>query len=254
MNKTPIMYNDKQFEELETYIEENFGSHYDYIVHEIESEYVHTDTFVVKSKDGDKIFVTCGMGARAMNTPFGFKRCELAIQARSRLPVTSENAMILAGELAKISKFPFCEETWFGTGHTMDVSKKFKEAFGYDYIAFMKLPHSASITGIKEDIEFLLAVPIYEAEREWCVENHTLAFLEKLNKKFEGKEVYADFKRELFIPEPLDEDELYEYNVMTVLGIDKPTLQKLCDYLDEQEQNGTQVTYDMIGKWVFENS
>ncbi len=254
MNKTPIMYTDKQFEELENFIEENFGSHYDYIVHETTSEYVHTDTFALKSKDGNKIFVTCGMGARAMNTPFGLKRCELVMHARSRLPVTSETAMILAGELTKISKFPFREETWLGTGHTMDVSKKFKEAFGYDYVAFMELPHSASLTGIKEDVDFLLAIPIYEAEREWCVENHTLAFLEKLNEKFEGKELYADFKRELFIPEPLDEDELYDYNVMTVLGIDKPTLQKLCDYLDEQDQNGIEVTYDMIGKWVSENS
>ena len=254
MNKTPIMYTDKQFEELEKHLEENFGSHYDYIVHEIESEYVHTDTFVVKSKAGDKIFVTCGMGARTMETPYGFKRCELVMQARSQLPVTSENAMILANELTKISKFPFREDTWLGTGHTMNVSKKFKEAFGYDCIAFMKLPHSACVTGIKEDVGFLLAVPIYEAEREWCVENHTLAFLEKLNEKFEGKELYADFKRELFIPGPLDEDEMYDYNVMTVLGIDKPTLQKLCDYLDEQEQNGTEVTYDMIGKWVFEDS
>ena len=254
MNKTPIMYTDKQFEELEKHLEENFGSHYDYIVHEIESEYVHTDTFALKTNDGDKIFVTCGMGARAMETPYGCRRCELVMHARNRLPVTSETAMILAGELTKISKFPFREETWLGTGHTMDVSKKFKETFGYDYVAFMKLPHSASLTGIKEDVDFLLAIPIYEEEREWCVENHTLAFLEKLNEKFEGKELYADCKRELFIPEPLDEDELYDYNVMTVLGIDKPTLQKLCDYLEEQEQNGTQVTYDMIGKWVFENS
>ena len=254
MNKTPIMYTDKQFEELEKHLEENFGSHYDYIVHEIESEYVHTDTFVVKSKAGDKIFVTCGMGARTMETPYGFKRCELVMHARNRLPVTSETAMILAGELTKISKFPFREETWLGTGHTMDVSKKFKETFGYDYVAFMKLPHSASLTGIKEDVDFLLAIPIYEEEREWCVENHTLAFLEKLNEKFEGKELHADFKRELFIPGPLDEDEMYDYNVMTVLGIDKPTLQKLCDYLDEQDQNGIEVTYDMIGKWVFENS
>ena len=254
MNKTPIMYTDKQFEELEKHLEENFGSHYDYIVHEIESEYVHTDTFALKTNDGDKIFVTCGMGARAMETPYGCRRCELVMHARNRLPVTSETAMILAGELTKISKFPFREETWLGTGHTMDVSKKFKETFGYDYVAFMKLPHSASLTGIKEDVDFLLAIPIYEEEREWCVENHTLAFLEKLNEKFEGKELYADFKRELFIPGPLDEDEMYDYNVMTVLGIDKPTLQKLCDYLDEQEQNGTEVTYDMIGKWVFENS
>ena len=254
MNKTPIMYTDKQFEELEKHLEENFGSHYDYIVHEIESEYVHTDTFALKTNDGDKIFVTCGMGARAMETPYGCRRCELVMHARYRLPVTSETAMILAGELTKISKFPFREETWLGTGHTMDVSKKFKETFGYDYVAFMKLPHSASLTGIKEDVDFLLAIPIYEEEREWCVENHTLAFLEKLNEKFEGKELYADFKRELFIPGPLDENEMYDYNVMTVLGIDKPTLRKLCDYLDEQEQNGTEVTYDMIGKWVSENS
>ena len=254
MNKTPITYTDKQFEELEKHLEENFGSHYDYIVHEIESEYVHTDTFALKTNDGDKIFVTCGMGARAMETPYGCRRCELVMHARNRLPVTSETAMILAGELTKISKFPFREETWLGTGHTMDVSKKFKETFGYDYVAFMKLPHSASLTGIKEDVDFLLAIPIYEEEREWCVENHTLAFLEKLNEKFEGKELHADFKRELFIPGPLDEDEMYDYNVMTVLGIDKPTLQKLCDYLDEQDQNGIEVTYDMIGKWVFENS
>ena len=254
MNKTPIMYTDKQFEELEKHLEENFGSHYDYIVHEIESEYVHTDTFALKTNDGDKIFVTCGMGARAMETPYGCRRCELVMHARNRLPVTSETAMILAGELTKISKFPFREETWLGTGHTMDVSKKFKETFGYDYVAFMKLPHSASLTGIKEDVDFLLAIPIYEEEREWCVENHTLAFLEKLNEKFEGKELHADFKRELFIPGPLDEDEMYDYNVMTVLGIDKPTLQKLCDYLDEQDQNGIEVTYDMIVKWVFENS
>lgn len=254
MNKTPIMYTDKQFEELEKHLEENFGSHYDYIVHEIESEYVHTDTFALKTNDGDKIFVTCGMGARTMETPYGCRRCELVMHARNRLPVTSETAMILAGELTKISKFPFREETWLGTGHTMDVSKKFKETFGYDYVAFMKLPHSASLTGIKEDVDFLLAIPIYEEEREWCVENHTLAFLEKLNEKFEGKELHADFKRELFIPGPLDEDEMYDYNVMTVLGIDKPTLQKLCDYLDEQDQNGIEVTYDMIGKWVFENS
>ena len=254
MNKTPIMYTDKQFEELEKHLEENFGSHYDYIVHEIESEYVHTDTFALKTNDGDKIFVTCGMGARAMETPYGCRRCELVMHARNRLPVTSETAMILAGELTKISKFPFREETWLGTGHTMDVSKKFKETFGYDYVAFMKLPHSASLTGIKEDVDFLLAIPIYEEEREWCVENHTLAFLEKLNEKFEGKELHADFKRELFIPGPLDEDEMYDYNVMTVLGIDKPTLQKLCDYLDEQDQNEIEDTYDMIGKWVFENS
>ena len=200
MNKTPILYTDEQFEELENYIEEYFGSRYNYMLHEIESEYVHTDTFVIKSKNRDKIFVTCGMGARAMNTPFGPMRCELVIQARRRLPMTSKNAMMLAGELTRISKFPFCEETWFGAGHTMNVSQKFKKAFGYDYIAFMQLPHSASVTGIEEDVDFLLAIPIYAEEREWCIKHHTIIFLEKLHKKYKGKEQYADFRRKLFIP------------------------------------------------------
>lgn len=148
MNKTPIMYNDKQFKELENHIEENIGFNYHYIVHETTSEYVHTDTFALKKNDGDKIIVTCGMGARAMNTPFGLKKCELVIQARSRLPVTSENAMILAGELTKISKFPFREDAWLGTGHTMDVSKKFKEAFdelGIDYLIYGNLPGSKKV-------------------------------------------------------------------------------------------------------------
>lgn len=253
MNKTPIMYNDKQFEELETYIEENFGSHYDYIVHEMTSEYVHTDTFALKSKDGNKIFVTCGMGARAMNTPLGLKRCELVIQARSRLPVTSENAIILAGELTKISKFPFREDTWLGTGHTMDASKEFKETFGYDYFAFMKMPISAELPGIKENIDFLLVVPIYEAEREWCVENHTFAFLEKLNEKFEGKELYADCKRELFIPGPLSDDISCCYDIMTLFGIDKYKLEKLGKYLEEQKQNGVELGYEDISNWLSEN-
>ena len=69
MNTTPIIYNDKQFEALEEYIAEKFGSHYDFIVHEITSEYVHTDAFIIKTPTGEKQFITCGMGAREMNTP-----------------------------------------------------------------------------------------------------------------------------------------------------------------------------------------
>lgn len=254
MNKTAIMYTDKQFEELENFIEENFGSHYDYIVHELTSEYIHTDTFLLKSLCGEKIFVTCGMGARTMTTPNGFIRCELIMKASKKFVSTRKEGMILASELTRISKFPFREDTWLGTGHTIDVSKEFRETFGYDFFAFMKLPISAELSGMKENINFLLVIPMYEAEREWCVKNHTLAFLEKLNEKHKGKEVYADFKREIFIPDDLDEEELADYGAMTALGIDKQTLQKLCDFLEVQEKNGIEITYDMIGKWVKENS
>lgn len=254
MKKTAIMYTDKQFEELENFTKENFGSHYDYVVHEITSEYVHTDTFLLKSLCGEKIFVTCGMGARQMKTPNGFSRCELVMKASKKIISTRHEGMILASELTRISKFPFRKDTWLGNGHTIDASEEFKAAFGYDYFAFMKLPISAELSGMKENIDFLLVVPIYEAEREWCVENYTLAFLEKLNEKYNGKEVYADFKREIFIPDNLDEEELADFGAMTALGINKQTLQKLCEYLELQEKSGVEITYDMLGEWVKENN
>lgn len=253
MNKIPYMYNDTQFKELEEFVREKFGSNYDYMVHEITSEYVHTDTFIIKTSTGEKQFITCGMGAREMNTPNNYKRCELVMLASNRFVATREEAMILSAEIVRISKFPFREDTWVGTGHTIDASQKFKETFGFDYFAFVKLPISVTLPGIDDDINFLLAVPIYEDEREWCVNNHTLAFLEKLKEEYGGKVLYADFKREPFIPDDLNGDELYDYNLMTVLGVDKPTLGKLCEYLNEQEQNGVQVTYEMIGRWVTEN-
>ena len=254
MNKEPYMYNDKQFEEVEKFVEEKFGSHYDYIVHEIESEYVHTDIFVVKSRSGEKQFITCGMGAREMSAPNKFKRCELVMMASNRFVITREEGMTLATELVGISKFPFREETWIGTIHTINASEEFKEMFGYDYFVFVRMPQSTKLTGIDDDINFLMMVPIYEEEREWCVENHTLAFLEKLHEKYDGKELYADFKREVFIPDDLKKDELYDYIVMTALGIDKPTLKRLTEYLGQQAENGVEATYEMIEKWVSENN
>ena len=253
MNTTPIMYTDKQFEILEEFARKNFGSHYDFVVHEITSEYVHTDIFIIKTSAGEKQFVTCGMGAREMKAPDNCKRCELVMHASNSFIVTCEEACILSAELVRISKFPFREETWLGAGHTLDVSKKFKETFGFDYFAFVKLPFSASLPKIDGDINFLLAVPIYEEEREWCVNNHTLAFLEKLKEKYNGKGLYADFKREPFIPDDLDEDEEYTYTLMTVLGVDKPTLDKLVDYLEKQEENEVEITYEMIGEWIAKN-
>ena len=169
MNKAAFTYNDTQFEELEKFARENFGSSYDYLIHEIESEYVHTDTLLHKTADGEKVFVTCGMGACEMNSPTNLKRCELVMWASKKFVSTSKKGMVLASELVKMSKFPFREDTWFGTGHTMDVSKEFKEAFGYDYFAFLKLPIKVRLTGIDEAVNFLLVIPIYEAERQWCV-------------------------------------------------------------------------------------
>lgn len=250
MKKTPYLYNPIQSEEIQQFISGNFGEGGGYIAHEIKSEYVHTDTMFIESKDKDRTFVTFGMGARKMNTPNYAKRCELVMCATKNISTESKESFIISGELVRISKFPFREDTWLGTGHTMDASEQFHEAFGYDFFAFKKLSLSASLTGIDEDIDFLLLVPIYEEEREWCVNNHTLAFLDQLNEKYDGAEFNADFKREVFLPEDIDEDEIDDYNFMTVLGIDAPTFNKLCEYIVAANEKGIEITNETIDSWI----
>lgn len=251
--KTPYLYNQVQSEEIQQFISDHFGKGGGYVAHEIKSEYVHTDTMLIAPKNTDRTFVTFGMGAGKMNTPNNAKRCELVMYATSDIEIPSKESFIISNELTRISKFPFREDTWLGTGHTMDASEEFKKNFGYDFFAFKKLSMSANLTGIDEDIDFLLLVPIYEEEREWCVNNHTLAFLDRLNEKYDGAEFNADFKREVFLPEDIDEDEIDDYNFMTVLGIDAPTFNKLCEYIVTANDNGIEITNETIHNWIKSN-
>lgn len=256
MSTTPYMYSDTQFEELEEFVGEKFGSHYDYVVHEITSEYVHTDTFIIKKHTGEKQFITCGMGARKMNTPLtlnNFKRCELVMMASTGFAVTCKEAMTLVAELVRISEVTFREDSWQSSGLTIDASREFKETFGFSHFAFVRLPHSVKLSGIDEHINFLLAVPIYEEEHKWTARYYPFAFLDKLQEKYNGKELYVDLKREVFIPDALDEDEFYDYSTRTILGIDKPTRLKVYEYIEEQKKKGNKVSYQMAAKWLAEN-
>ena len=73
-------YTPKQMEEIIGFIEENFGGG-EFIAHERESEYVHTDVNI--SDNGEmKNLVTFGMGAGRMNAPVeSFERIELVMNA-----------------------------------------------------------------------------------------------------------------------------------------------------------------------------
>ena len=85
MKKTPYLYNTIQSEEIQEFISDNFGKGGGYIAHELKSEYVHTDTMLIESKNADRTFVTFGMGARKMNTPNNAKRCELVMCATKNI-------------------------------------------------------------------------------------------------------------------------------------------------------------------------
>ena len=64
--------------------------------------------------------------------------------------------------------------------------------------------------------------------------------------------VPADGEREPSFPED-GEQELAERNLMALLGIDRACLASLRAYLDACRENGGEITYERIGKWLAEN-
>ena len=187
MKEIPITYTPEQLTEIQTYIATNFGSNKtDYIAHELESKYVHTDVLIVDNQADLKVFASIGMGAKAMNSPIdSFQNIELMGFASEKLDIKSEESLIIAGELTRLTKFPFSENTWFGQGHTINTSKEFKETFGYDYFLFAYSGFSVEVSNIG-DINYLTLIPLYENERNYIVENGETVFLPKLLERYGG--------------------------------------------------------------------
>lgn len=250
MENTPILYTEEQEKEIQSFIQQNFGES-EFISHELNSEYVHTDTAMVAPEGQSRTFVTFGMGAREMPSPTDIHRIELAISASPAMDVRSEQAFWLAGEVTHISKFPFREDTWLEAGHTINASADFKERFGYDYFAFWDLDLSFQPTGIDEEIHFLALVPLYEAEREWIVQNDTFAFMYHLYDVYGDRMFCADLPREVCIPN-WDDREQYEQVLMHGLELTRDQLYELFDMLEENEENGEELTSDRLANMLEE--
>ncbi len=244
MNNTPVLYTAEQEKEIQTFILLNFGESA-FTSHELESEYVHTDTAMVAPEGQSRTFVTFGMGARPMNSPTDVRRIELAISASPAIDPTSNEAFWLAGEITHLSKFPFREDTWLEAGHTINASEDFKKHFGYDYFAFWDLELSFQPTGIEDDVHFLALVPLYEEEREWIVKNNSIAFMYHLYDVYGDKMFCADLPREVCIPD-WDDREQYEQVLMHGLELNRDQLHELFDRLDENEENGEELTSDLL--------
>lgn len=218
MNKAPVFYNEIQEEEIQQFIKDQWGEEDNgFICHEIESEYVHTDVQALSGEDDDKIFVTFGVGARKMNSPFpGFNRIEFVMFASNELSTRADGediqrCLTAAAELQTISKFPFKNNTWFGPGHTINVSDNFSKKFGYQYFMFVEYSETANLSGIG-GVHFLIAIPVYEEEMDWMAsnENGSQRFLDEYIEEFEcngaaDKMFMIDVPRRVIIPQPLEE-------------------------------------------------
>lgn len=200
-------YTPKQMEEIIGFIEENFGGG-EFIAHERESEYVHTDVNI--SDDGEmKNLVTFGMGAGRMNAPVEpFERIELVMSVSQDIDI-----IVPLGELVRLSKYPFRNDTWLGMGHTVNFTDDFKKAFGYEYILLAPSSLVFSPRDTTNDVKnviFLTVVPIYKDEREWIVENNSFVYLDLLYNKFGDDMFKVDVNREHYIPTDEEVDEINE--------------------------------------------
>ena len=187
MKELLATYTPEQLKEIQTYIATNLGSNEtDYIAHEVESKYVHTDVLIVDNQVDLKVFASIGMGAKEMNSPIdSFQNVEIMGFASEKLDIKSEESLIIAGELTRLTKFPFSENTWFGPGHTVNASEEFKKAFGYEYFLFTYSGFSLEVSDIG-NINYLTLIPLYENERNYIVENGETVFLPKLLEKYGG--------------------------------------------------------------------
>ena len=198
-------YTDKQMKKVMDFIEKKFGSgkknKEGLISHEITSEYIHTDV-VVTGNNEYQHFVSCGMGAREMCNwavmgQEELKRIEVMLAVSPDYELDYEEKGFLCSELTRVTKFPFRENTFFGPGHTINASKRFKEKYGYDYFLFFLPIEQVKVGGIGT-IYFLPLIPIYEEERDWMVENNSFQWLYAMQDI--GEAVYINKKRKVFIP------------------------------------------------------
>ena len=206
-NNVLHQYTPSQMDEVMNFIEEKFGgggkrTGEGWLVHETKSEYVHTDVVITGNEDYQHI-VTCGMGVRQMNNWMimmdeELKRLEILFVLSPEFKLTEKDRMILSGELTRITKYPFANNTFFGPGHTINASKEFKERFGYDYFLFYVPVEKINVYGVG-DVHFIPLIPIYEEEREWMVNNNSIEWLYESSEAID-EIVLIDKQREKFIP------------------------------------------------------
>ena len=185
MIELPTMYTAEQLMENENYIATNFGSNEtDYIAHESESKYVHTDILIIDNPKDLKVITSIGMGARQMDAPNdSFQNIEIMGFASKKLKLKCKKELILANEIIRLTKLPFSNNTWFGPGHTVNTSEAFQKAFGYDYFLFAYSGFSVEVSDIGT-INYLTLIPLYENERNFIAENGDTEYLEKLLDKY----------------------------------------------------------------------
>lgn len=166
------------------------------VLHEIESEVIHSDVYIIKANEERpfNILLTCGMSALPMNVPKDIDASRFA-EVMMLLPIDwNLNYESFEDErnywpiriLKELSKLPHMDNTWLGYGHTFGHSpeeKEFAKGVGFNSVILLEsieLSRDFSIIkNRKKTVEIFTVIPLYIEELEFKMKFGTSKLLEK---------------------------------------------------------------------------
>ncbi len=187
-------------EEIDNHLEDFFSSDEILVLHEIESEIIHSDIYIIKPNDkigrDYYILLTCGLSALPMSVPDKDENEEF-IELVMLLPKTwileykkfeDENNYWPIRLLKELSKLPHKHKTWLGYGHTYgdpsedaySVNNKFVGAIITESITLPEEFLTISFKG--KTIQLYSVIPLYKEELDYKMKNNTKTLMERFEK------------------------------------------------------------------------
>lgn len=184
---TMYLYTEKELNEYECFIQENFGE-YKEVFHEIVSPDIHLDIIIVPPTDEDPYYklITMGMGAYAMNIPEELKEndlehAELVLYLPKSWNIKSEDEKDYwpIRYLKILARLPIDMDTWLGYGHTIhgnEDMEPFAENTELNSFVLVKalnlLYEDLDLTlSSGKKINFYQLFPLYQEELDYKMEN-----------------------------------------------------------------------------------
>lgn len=166
------------------------------VLHEIESEIIHSDIYIIKPNDDREynLLLTCGLSALPMTVPENEEHLKFA-ELTMLLPkdwklnqedFEDENNYWPIRLLKQLSIFPHLNETWLAYGHTVPLDDSFKVDHNFNSVLIVesiRLHEDFTYIETEEkEIYIYSVIPIYIEEREYIIEYGTNKFLELFDK------------------------------------------------------------------------
>lgn len=189
-----FLYTEKEIDEYECYIQENFGE-YKEVLHEIISPDIHLDIIVVPPTDEDPYYklITMGVGAYAMNIPENLRGEELEhMELVLYLPKTwdikssDEKDYWPIRYLKILGRLPINMDTWLGFGHTIHGNEDMTPFAENTELNSFVLLTACNLMYERLDlrlssgkkINFYQMFPLYQEELDYKLENGLDALLD----------------------------------------------------------------------------